>query len=137
MRATIQLATFVVTVGCASVPHVGEVSHDIDAQRVTLETGCGDEASDALSIEGAELRGETLLLDVTHAGGCEAHTYRICGAREVLETEPGQWVLTVLHDARGDTCEEVVQRVLEVRVDRQRPVNVSNLHERSVTVWVR
>ena len=124
------------SVGCVSAPRVGEVSHASEPLAVAMERGCGSEASDALTLRGAELNGASLLLDVRHGGGCTEHTYRVCGAREVLETDPGQWVVTVLRDGHGDACRAPVQRTLEVELAPHRPVDVSTLRERSVTVWV-
>ena len=136
LSATSLLTAGAVAVGCAAFPHAGEVSRDVARTAVPLEIGCEAEPSDPISLRGAELRGSALLLDITHAGGCAEHAYRVCGALEVLRTDPGQWLLTVLHDARGDSCEARIHRVLEVALDRHEPVDVSTLHERSVTVLV-
>jgi hypothetical protein len=115
MRRSIAIvAVGAFALGCVSVARVGErVPGAVIAERVALEIGCEGESSDELTLQGAELAGDTLRLDLAHGGGCSEHSYRVCAAREVLESDPGQWVITVLHDAHGDACRaEITSRPL-------------------------
>lgn len=137
---TIAVATFamwVLAAGCGG-PQIGTVS-DVPERRVRvpLETGCGGVASDAITLYGVALRGKTLLIDVAHGGGCAEHTYRVCADEMVIETFPGQWGMTVVHDAHGDDCDAEQFRVLEVPVEsRYDLVDLTGLEGRSFTVLV-
>lgn len=139
MRSTPFWPTLVAVLLAAACgpPRVGVFSPSEHVRVVPIEIGCDEEPSDSIIVHGAELAGSRLRLDVSHGGGCEEHTYRVCGAARLLASNPGQWRITVVHDAHGDVCEAELRRVLEVDLESNRPFDLSGLEGRSLTVWVR
>lgn len=118
-------------------PRVGLYSPSGEVLALPIEIGCDEEPSDPITVHGAELAGSRLRLDVSHGGGCAEHTYRVCGASRLVASDPGQWPITVLHDAHDDTCDAMLRRVLEVDLERNRPFDLSGLDGRSLTVSIR
>ncbi len=111
------VAASLMAAGCGGA-QIGTVSDELTRRvPITAETGCGNEPSDSITISGVALRDRTLLIDVAHGGGCAEHTYRVCADDRIIETDPGQWRFTVLHEAHSDTCRAQHFRVLEVPVE--------------------
>lgn len=59
------------------------------------------------------IEADTLFVIVGHAGGCEAHDYRICWPdAAIMESDPVQVDLEVWHDANGDSCDAYLTETL-------------------------
>jgi hypothetical protein len=69
-------------------------------------------SKDPLTVERVTLEGDTLILEVTHAGGCVEHEYGLAWDGLFLESDPPQVNLVPLHDARGDACKALIQKTL-------------------------
>jgi len=68
----------------------------------------GQEPGDPIAVESAWIEGSSLVLELSHAGGCAEHDYGICWSEGALQSEPTTAELQVTHDARGDSCEAIV-----------------------------
>ncbi|MCR9162661.1 MAG: hypothetical protein ACE37F_03170 [Nannocystaceae bacterium] len=73
-------------------------------------------ATDPLTVQGLEQDGNTLLVTVTHAGGCSEHTYEACWNGSLMKSMPPQAVIDLRHDAHGDACEAMLTEVLAIDV---------------------
>ena len=70
------------------------------------------------TLAGASLAGDSLVLELRHAGGCARHDYRVVAVQGFLAlpvTGPVSTVgapLAVLHDDGGDRCEALLTRTI-------------------------
>lgn len=71
--------------------------------------------SDPFNVIASVIEGDTLVVDVSHSGGCADHDYGMCYMDAFLESFPVQGSLQLLHDANGDMCEAELQK--ELRFD--------------------
>jgi hypothetical protein len=69
-------------------------------------------ADDPLTITSATIEGDTLHLVVTYGGGCMRHALQLIAETSWMESYPVQVRARVAHNAGGDPCEALVQRVL-------------------------
>jgi hypothetical protein len=70
---------------------------------------CGDdEPSDPLTITHAAIAGDTLLVSVSHGGGCVAHGYGSCWDGLFAESDPVQTWLKINHEDNDDPCDAIV-----------------------------
>lgn len=99
---------------------------------VSVEDSCEGLEAHEFSVEGAQRDGDELLVQVSHAGGCGAHSYAACWSDEVLESDPPSFELRLFHDAGTDTCEALVTEVLRIPI--QRDLRPSILRETSVVL---
>jgi len=67
-----------------------------------------DVQTDPINVDSTFVQGDTLLMYVSHSGGCEIHDYGLCFEPE-LGTDPDTsrpaGELRVIHDSNGDNCE--------------------------------
>ena len=112
LRACVPILAILVT-GCAATLGQG-VTDRAGARPLAVGEGCHDDPSDAIAIDGAELSGGTLYLQLQHGGGCAEHEYRLCPSDRILESDPAQWDLFVVHDAHGDECEAEISATFSV-----------------------
>jgi hypothetical protein len=96
--------------GCGATLGQG-VSDRAGAQPLAVGEGCHDDPS---SIDGAELSGGTLYLQLRHGGGCAEHEYTLCPSDRILESDPAQWDLFVVHDAHDDECRAMISATYRV-----------------------
>ena len=61
--------------------------------------------TDAHTINGVRLQGDTLTINVSYSGGCETHEVTLVAAEQFLESLPVQLRVSLAHNANGDTCE--------------------------------
>ena len=64
--------------------------------------------TDAYTINAATLQGDTLTINVSYSGGCEAHTFTLVAEERFLESFPVQLRVSLAHNANGDTCEALI-----------------------------
>ncbi len=81
---------------------------------------CGPvEQSDEFSIGNAALVGDSLVVDLAYAGGCETHDFSLCFAGFIIEE--GWRLVRLEHDAHGDGC--------KVGIQEQRSFDLTPLQE--------
>lgn len=66
--------------------------------------------SDPFSIEEGYILGDTLVLELSHEGGCARHDYAVCFRKGPETVQP--YDVVVLHDAHDDRCDDVTQTTL-------------------------
>lgn len=100
---------------CTSSQKVGEpISPDRAKSEIKVVAGdCGD-LGDPLSIGGVEFNSESLLISVSHSGGCESHEYTLIRCENILASEPPQTEFGIRHNGNGDSCEAYLTSVLRV-----------------------
>jgi hypothetical protein len=75
---------------------------------------CADQPHDPLTIVGAAIAGDALLLDVEYGGGCEDHLIDICWDGVFAESFPVQAWVDVVHESNDDPCDAVVMEQREI-----------------------
>ena len=73
---------------------------------------CRASDGDSTELASAAISGDTLTIDASYGGGCEAHDFQICWDQSFAESEPVQVWLEVWHDAHGDGCEAYLSETL-------------------------
>jgi hypothetical protein len=68
--------------------------------------------TDPATILGARIEGDLLNLDVEFGGGCSEHEFALVHSGGFRESFPVQTDLRLMHDANGDPCRALVQRML-------------------------
>jgi hypothetical protein len=79
------------------------VTQDIDGPRWP---------NDPVSINTAEIRGDSLELSVQYGGGCRDHEFGLVTNGIFAESYPVQTWVKLAHDANGDMCKALVSSVL-------------------------
>jgi hypothetical protein len=70
--------------------------------------------SDLLAIDQARVTGDTLVVAVSHGGGCADHSYQLVVSRIWMESFPVQVPARISHDAHGDRCKALLRRELRI-----------------------
>jgi hypothetical protein len=68
--------------------------------------------SDAVTIEGFVVNGDSLELAVSYGGGCRDHAFTLLADAAWMESYPVQIGVRLAHDAQGDMCKALLSRVL-------------------------
>jgi len=65
---------------------------------------------DGFALKTIALHGDTLVLEITHGGGCKEHDYALFMSPSVFaESYPVQASLYLQHNANGDLCKALLQ----------------------------
>ncbi len=83
---------------------------------LTLRTPVREQApvgDDFVAIPSAGLKGDKLIIDVIHSGGCRQHTFQLDWDGSFLKSNPAQAVLRLSHNANGDTCKALIRERLQ------------------------
>ena len=85
--------------------------------RASVDFGASLEryALDPYQIAEATVTGDTLLVTVTHGGGCRKHEYGFVVYSGWMESNPVQVRAVILHNANGDNCKALLRN--ELRFD--------------------
>ncbi len=74
---------------------------------------CRAESGATTEIGAATLDGDTLSVEVSYGGGCEAHTFTLCWPdQSFAESSPVQATLELYHDDGGDMCDAWMSETL-------------------------
>jgi len=76
------------------------------------EWPCTGFPNNAAKINAVMLEQNTLKINVAYQGGCKEHTFALYAATAFLQSNQGQGILDLSHDAHGDTCTEKVEKLL-------------------------
>ena len=80
------------------------------------ELGDINTRTDAYQITSAKVEGKILYLTVTFSGGCAEHKFRCIGSEALAKSNPPRRSIKLIHDAKGDSCEEFVTRNIEIDI---------------------
>jgi len=80
----------------------------------TIEVGDPPRATDEYIIQDARVEADSLIVDISHGGGCEEHEYQMFWDGLLLETFPPQVNLSLFHNANGDFCEAALFETLSI-----------------------
>jgi hypothetical protein len=67
---------------------------------------------DARVIQGAEMRGEQVRVDLSYGGGCSVHHFNLVVGGGWMESNPVQVNAIVSHDAHNDNCDALLFRTV-------------------------
>lgn len=70
--------------------------------------------ADAVTINAADVEGDTLQLSVAYGGGCREHRFTLLAETGWMESYPVQVRSRLAHDAEGDACKALLSRVLRI-----------------------
>ena len=79
---------------------------------ITRDTDASYWPSDAVTIQGFVMKGDSLELNVSFGGGCRDHAFVLLSDAAWMESYPVQVAVKLAHDAKGDNCKALVSRVL-------------------------
>ena len=79
---------------------------------VALGTDPSEWPADALVVDAARIERDTLVLDVTHGGGCADHEYAVVAWNGWLESHPVQVGALIAHDSHDDPCDGLLSPTL-------------------------
>jgi len=73
--------------------------------RVVSELRLGESTETPASIDAASIRGDTLYLQLSYAGGCGGpHEFGLAASRTLVVSSPPQVTMLPRHDGHGDSC---------------------------------
>jgi hypothetical protein len=73
--------------------------------RIVTDFRQPDSSQTPATIEAASIRGDTLQLSVTYAGGCgKPHEFGLAASASVTESDPPQVTVILRHDGHNDPC---------------------------------
>jgi hypothetical protein len=97
--------------GCGDPSGLATV--DADGDRIPLvladEVTLDDPAAVPATIQSATVSGDTLRLRLSFAGGCGNHEFGLSALRSVVETEPPQVTVLLVHES-SDACRAAIVR---------------------------
>jgi hypothetical protein len=91
-------------------PYVG--SDAVGRVHVALGSDPTEWRADPLILDSARIEGDTLVLEVTHGGGCADHEYAVVAWNGWLESHPVQVGALVAHDGHDDPCDGLLSPTL-------------------------
>ena len=71
---------------------------------------------DPVRINKAEIKGNTLFLEVSYSGGCGLHEFDFIGDPAIMKSLPPKRNVMLHHNANSDQCEEYVSQNIEVDI---------------------
>lgn len=80
----------------------------IDSLMITRQL----EESNEITIEGAIIQSDSLLLSVAYSGGCELHEFKLLSSGVMAKSLPPQLQLTLIHNNNGDLCRNLIRKTL-------------------------
>ena len=69
--------------------------------------------TDPIAIDSGRIERDTLVLSVSHGGGCAEHEYALVATNGWMESLPVQLGVILAHDAKGDICKALLLRKLK------------------------
>ena len=69
--------------------------------------------TDPITIDSGRIERDTLVLSVSHGGGCAEHEYALVASNGWMESSPVQLGVLLAHDAKGDVCKALLRRALK------------------------
>ncbi len=122
----IYLSFVLLLTACGSTKESGEsvetveeaVEENIQTEKpiqITAELGESGK-SDPIKILAAEIKGNTLFLDVSYGGGCETHEFEFIGSTVVMKSLPPKRTVKLVHKAKGDACKAIINQRIEVDI---------------------
>jgi hypothetical protein len=94
----------------------------------------GTEPADPISVTDASIDGDTLLLAVSHGGGCVVHGYGSCWDGLFAESDPVQAWLLLNHEDNDDACDAIVMEDLTFDLTPMREAWVDAYQQPSGTI---
>lgn len=70
--------------------------------------------SDPIYINSAEIKGNTLTLEVSYSGGCTEHSFEFIGSPVVMKSQPPKRTVKLVHHSQDDTCEEHISQQIVI-----------------------
>ena len=98
-----------------AVPNGQWSASDTWTGQVIITEDAGDPRwpSDQVTINAAEVKGDSLHLTVSFGGGCRSHTFLLLADAVFMESYPVQSGLRLAHDGQNDSCKALLSRVLK------------------------
>lgn len=121
MRSTIRrrgtigaaAASLVLTLAVCADPVGPYVTADVvGTVHVALGSDPTGWTADPLAVDSVRVDGDTLVLDVTHGGGCANHEYAVVAWNGWLESHPVQVGALIAHDGHDDPCDALLSPTL-------------------------
>lgn len=82
----------------------------------TIQVALGSDPSgwraDPLAVDDVRVEQDTLVLQVTHGGGCADHEYAVVAWNGWLESHPVQVGALIAHDSHDDPCDALLSPTL-------------------------
>jgi hypothetical protein len=109
-RLIVSVVVLMCLSGCGVQPPDRRPEQDVSLTIEQTPTG----ARDSVTIEGASISGDELVLDFSHGGGCAQHTFGLSWDGSFAESNPVQARLILLHESYDDMCLALIHKELHV-----------------------
>lgn len=112
--------TLLFVCSCKSPKKEVSVAHDKKNKpgkdlTITRET---PQINDPLTIEGAMIDHDTLILSLSYSGGCELHHIELQSTGIIAKSLPPQITLTVVHQANNDQCRNLIRVTEKFNIEK-------------------
>lgn len=134
MKAFNLLFLALIFAACGTSQNVISESSDGEKpqRNVKIKAEIGDASgmeSDWYSIDTAYIANNQLFLTISYSGGCAEHNYKAIASPAVSKSLPPKRGLKLIHDANGDSCRGMYQRIIEIDITE---LSVPNPHNETV-----
>src|ERR1700750_257814 len=82
--------------------------NDSDTGTLLVQQCAAAPATDRFFLGDVASEGDEVLVHVETSGGCARHTFSACWDGQVLDSLPPIVVISMSHDAHGDTCDALL-----------------------------
>lgn len=90
---------------------------DLETMQIKATVGKQAATSDPImSIDFVEVKGNTLIIDLTYGGGCKDHQFEVIGSEAIAKSLPPIRGIQLVHHANEDNCRAIVKKRLEVDI---------------------
>ena len=79
---------------------------------ITADAGDPRWPDDPVTIQGAQVKGDSLELTVSFGGGCQTHAFLLLADGAWMESYPVQTGVRLAHESNDDSCQTLLSRVL-------------------------
>ena len=110
-------AVLLTTTSCGNKKNTSETSMSEErgqnvGQALIIDTSGSFDKGDAYQIKNASLEQDSLILTITHGGGCKDHEYTLYSNGALMKSLPPKLNLMLHHNGNDDYCRALIQKRL-------------------------
>lgn len=110
-------AVLLIATSCGNKKNTSETSMSEEQQQTVgqaliIDTSGSFDKGDAYQIKSASLEQDSLILTITHGGGCKDHDYTLYSNGSLMKSLPPKMNLMLHHNGNEDYCRALIQKRL-------------------------
>ncbi len=114
MKPILFLFILILSISCKSSREAKTKNHQVNIMNSDKKAELGDinQVSDSIRILSATITGNTINLEVSYSGGCQAHKFQLIGSPMIAKSLPPIRSVVLVHQANNDMCKKQIIETL-------------------------